>query len=77
MYSKTSEYLYSDRRLRSSSKTSATRREIGLVDSLCNAAYLFDLSTSNDVSNEGKREKSQTIGSSSKLTFASKLFVII
>ncbi|CAF3924996.1 unnamed protein product, partial [Rotaria sp. Silwood1] len=62
-----------DRRLRASSKTMITRRETGLVDSLCNAV-LFDLSTSDDSSNGNKRERPQSAGSSSsssKLTFPS------
>ncbi|CAM4878013.1 unnamed protein product [Rotaria socialis] len=57
-----------DRRLRSSSKTLITRRETGLVDSLCNSV-LFDLSTSDDSSSGNKRERPQSTGSSSKLTF--------
>ncbi|CAF1360683.1 unnamed protein product [Rotaria sordida] len=57
-----------DRRLRSSSKTMITRRETGLVDSLCNAV-LFDLPTSDDSSNGNKRDRPQSAGSSSKLTF--------
>ncbi|CAF4263310.1 unnamed protein product [Rotaria sp. Silwood2] len=61
-----------DRRLRSSSKATIARRETGLVDSLCNAV-LFDLSTSDDSSHGNKRERPQSAGSSSKLTFPSKL----
>jgi hypothetical protein len=65
-------YFISDRRLRSSSKTVITRRETGLVDSLCNAV-LFDFSSSDDSANGNKRERPHSAGSSSKLTFPSKL----
>ena len=54
-----------DRRLRSSSRTAITRRETGLVDSLCTTA-LFDFSTSDD-----KRERPNSAGTT-KLTFPSK-----
>ncbi|CAF3538830.1 unnamed protein product [Rotaria sp. Silwood1] len=68
-----------DRRLRASSKTMITRRETGLVDSLCNAV-LFDLSTSDDSSNGNKRERPQSAGSSSsssKLTFPKHMSQIL
>jgi hypothetical protein len=63
-----------DRRLRSSSKTAITRRETGLVDSLCTTA-LFDFSSSDDSSNGNKRERPNSAGSS-KLTFPSKLIFV-
>jgi hypothetical protein len=63
--------FFKDRRLRSSSKTVITRRETGLVDSLCNTT-LFDFSSSDDSSNGNKRERPHSAGSSSsKLTFSS------
>lgn len=63
-------YLSLDRRLRSSSKISITRRETGLVDTLCNTA-LFDFSSTDDSSNGSKRERPQSASSTSKLTFSS------
>ncbi len=68
--------LFLDRRLRSSSKTMITRRETGLVDSLCNAV-LFDFSSSEDLSNGNKRERPQSAGSASKLTFPSKIITVL
>jgi len=67
-----------DRRLRSSSKTAITRRETGLVDSLCSTT-LFDFSSSDDSSNGNKRERPNSAGSSSssKLTFSSKIYFVI
>ncbi|UJR08441.1 hypothetical protein I4U23_012711 [Adineta vaga] len=61
-----------DRRLRSSSKTTITRRETGLVDSLCNAA-LFDFSSSEDLSNGNKRERPNSTGTTTKQTFPKHL----
>jgi hypothetical protein len=53
-----------------------TRRETGLVDSLCNTT-LFDFSSSDDSSNGNKRERpnSAASSSSSKLTFSSKIYL--
>ncbi|CAF3628387.1 unnamed protein product [Adineta steineri] len=65
-----------DRRLRSSSKTLITRRETGLVDSLCNTG-LFDFSSSEDISNGNKRDRPHSAGSTTKLTFSKHMSQVL
>lgn len=56
-----------DRRLRSST---VTRRETGLVESLCNTT-LFDFSSTPDDSSNGNKRDRPNSGGSAKLTFPS------
>ncbi len=53
-----------------------TRRETGLVDSLCNAV-LFDFSSADDSTNGNKRDRPHSAGSSSKLTFSSNIEALL
>ncbi|CAF0866867.1 unnamed protein product [Rotaria sordida] len=57
--------LERDCRLRSSTKSMITRRQTGLIHSLCNA-LLFYLSTSDHSSNENKHQRPKSASSSSK-----------
>ena len=58
-----------DRRLRSST---VTRRETGLVDSLCNTTLFDFVSSPSDDSSSGNKRDRPSSGGSSKLTFSSK-----